>query len=392
MGGLFVLRAGQVFDGERLIGRAAVMLEDGRVADVDTTGAPPPLTASVLDFGSDSFLMPGLIDAHVHLSLGATADIVGPLLAADDASLLASMRAAAERALSAGVTTVRDLGDRGFLSLALRERGPRSGLPEILASGPPLTPPGGHCHYLGGEAAGEVELHRAVRERAERGCEFVKVMVSGGGSGRACPAYESQYDLAALRRIVEEAHRAGCRTAAHVHGPGAIADSLSAGFDSLEHVTFLTTGGVDADAALVERVAASGGAATVTVTSRPPGPSSGSPGCAEIERAILENHGRLWRAGARLVPGSDAGVSPDRPHDVLPSCLSTLVGGIGMIPEDALRAATSVAAKSLGLAGRKGRIVRGADADVLVVRGDPMSDLCAVRDVVAVFRDGVRAR
>ncbi len=392
MGGLFVLRAGQVFDGERLIGRAAVMLEDGRVADVDTTGAPPPPAASVLDFGSDSFLMPGLIDAHVHLAFGATADVVSPLVELDDASLLASMRVAGERALHAGVTTVRDLGDRGFLSLVLRERGPRSGLPEILASGPPLTPPGGHCHFLGGEAAGEVELHRAVRERAERGCEFVKVMVSGGELGGGCPPYESQYALASLRRIVEEAHRAGCRTAAHVHGPRAVSDSLAAGFDTLEHVTFLTSDGVEAEEALVEQVAASARAVSVTVTSRPPGPSAGSPDADEIERAILENHGRLWRAGARLVPGSDAGVSPDRPHDALPSCLSALVGGIGMIPEDALRAATSVAAKSLGLAGRKGRITRGADADVLVVRGDPMCDLGAVRDVLAVFRDGVRAR
>ena len=93
---------------------------------------------------------------------------------------------------------------------------------------------------------------------------------------------------------------------------------------------------------------------------------------------------------ARMIPGSDAGVSPGKPHDVLPYALEALVDGIGMTAEEALRAATSVAASAIGLQGSKGRIATGADADLLVVRGNPLVDIGAVRNVEAVFRAGVR--
>src|SRR6266436_7544115 len=158
MNQMLVLRAGQVFDGERTLGRATVVIQDGKISDLDTSGASPPEGAEVVDFGPDACLLPGLIDAHVHLAFDASADVVTSLAACDDGALLESMAAAAARALHAGVTTVRDLGDRTSLSPKLSRRSPSASQPHIVAAGPPITTSGGHCHFLGGEAEGETAL------------------------------------------------------------------------------------------------------------------------------------------------------------------------------------------------------------------------------------------
>jgi imidazolonepropionase-like amidohydrolase len=121
---LVVVRAGHVFDSERSLGSTSVLIEDGVIMDVDTSGAQPPEGATLVDFGAEACVLPGLIDAHVHLAFHATADLVEPLARADDEALLLHMHSAAAQALRAGVTTVRDLGDRGYLSLSLREGGP----------------------------------------------------------------------------------------------------------------------------------------------------------------------------------------------------------------------------------------------------------------------------
>jgi len=391
MNQVLVLRAGQVFNGERSLGQATVLIRDGKISDLDASGAQPPEGAQVFDFGPDACVLPGLIDAHVHLSFDASADVVTSLADRDDIALLDHMEAAAMRALHAGVTTVRDLGDRKYLSLKLSDRGPSAELPHILASGPPITTNGGHCYFLGGEAEGAAALRAAVLERAERGCDVVKVMVSGGNLTAGSRPHESQYDLATLRIVVDEAHRAGLPAAAHVHGAQAVADAVEAGFDTLEHVTFFTADGVDADPALLDRIAASGVVVSVTAGNVPNAPAP-HPAIAQRMAAILANHGRMFRAGATMVPGTDAGVSPGKPHDVLPHALRALVERLGMTPLQALRAATSIPAGALGLEGAKGRIAAGADADVLVVRGDPLTDIGSVTDVEAVYRAGVRVR
>jgi imidazolonepropionase-like amidohydrolase len=168
---LLAVRASRLFDGDRGFGPSTVLIGDGRIVDVDTTGAAPPAHADVLDLGHDVCLLPGLIDAHVHLAFNASADVVGGLAAVDDTQLLDQMVRAARQALQAGITTVRDLGDRNFLALRLRDHLDASGQlgPQIIASGPPITVRAGHCHFLGGVATGVQELRAAVRERAERG-------------------------------------------------------------------------------------------------------------------------------------------------------------------------------------------------------------------------------
>ncbi|MET8877686.1 amidohydrolase family protein [Nocardia sp. NPDC004604] len=130
----------------------------------------------VVDLGGVT-LLPGLIDTHVHLAFDAGFDPVGALLTRSDEEALAAMMDAGRASLRAGVTTVRDLGDRGYLSLWLRDR---AGLPTIVVAGPPITSPGGHCYFLGGVAEPtEFGIRKAVREHVDRGVDVIKIMASG---------------------------------------------------------------------------------------------------------------------------------------------------------------------------------------------------------------------
>src|SRR5215469_16275758 len=146
---LTVLRAAALFDGvsSALLAEPSVILADGVITAVHGPTEPVPGSARVIDLPGLT-LMPGLIDTHLHLCFDATGDPIGHLAQADDHTLRQQMAEAARRALRAGVTTVRDLGDRGYLALDLRDRGPGPGagpLPTIVAAGPPITTPGGHC-------------------------------------------------------------------------------------------------------------------------------------------------------------------------------------------------------------------------------------------------------
>jgi imidazolonepropionase-like amidohydrolase len=302
--------------------------------------------------------------------------------------VLQRMKSAATTALRAGITTVRDLGDRGFLSLRLRELLTREAAPapEIICAGPPLTTRGGHLAVLGGEAEGPEELTAAVHDRAARGCEVVKVIASGGTTTPGSRAYAPQYSREDLRFIADQAHDCGLRTAAHVHAATSVEDALEAGFDTLEHVTFFTADGVDANPRLIDRIVKAGTFVSLTVGTIPTA-SSPPPAIAQRLPQMLANAAHVCRAGARVVLGTDAGINPGKPHDVLPYAMEALVG-LGMSPSRALHAVTGVAADACGLRGRKGRVAVGADADLIVIAGDPLRDIAAVHNVVAVYRDG----
>jgi len=382
---LTVLRAAWLFDGigSTLIPDPVVVIDGTTILAVGAGGSAPE-GAAVTDLAGAT-LLPGLVDTHVHLAFDASADPVGSLARREDREVEDAMAHAGRAALRGGVTTVRDLGDRGYLSLGLRGR---ADLPTIVAAGPPITTPGGHCHYLDGVTAPTIGgMRAAVREHAERGVDVIKIMASGGNLTPGSRQDLAQFPPEVLAAAVDEAHRLGLEVTAHAHAVSAIADAVAAGVDGLEHVTFWTEDGVDAPGRLIRLIAdrrivvgATVGLVPVPGMAPPPAVAARMPG-------IVANTRQLYEAGAPVVAGTDAGIAPVKPHDVV-RYAPAMLRQLGFGQAEALRTITSVAAGVCGLGRRKGRIAPGFDADILAVDGDPIADPDALHRIRAVYLRG----
>jgi imidazolonepropionase-like amidohydrolase len=390
---MLTIRASRLFDGvdATVIDQPVVHVDAGRIVAV-RSGGDPPADAEVVDLG-DVTLLPGLVDAHQHLSFDASPDPVGHLDDYDDGQLLDNIRAAGRTALAAGITTVRDLGDRDYLSLAFRAETaatPTAG-PHLIAAGPPITTAKGHCWYLGGEADGVDGVRAAVRAHADRGVDVIKVMATGGELTPGTRSHEAQYSRDELAAITDEAHRLGLPVTAHAHGGGGIGDAVAAGVDMLEHCSFFTAdGGAKAEPETLDAIARAGIVVSLTMGARPGLPM---PPRMVALLPMLVNGVKLIRAsGATIVCSSDAGIAPAKPHDVLPYGPVMYVGTGGAATVEALSAVTSIAADACGVGARKGRLAAGYDADILAVRGNPLEDIGDLLEVAAVFRLGTRVR
>jgi imidazolonepropionase-like amidohydrolase len=393
--GMLAIRADRLFDGvaAQSVDRPVVLVDGGRIVAVNT-GTDPPPGAEVVDLGAVT-LVPGLIDSHVHLVFDASPDPVGYLEATDDERLLEQMRARARQALSAGITTVRDLGDRGYVSLRLRDElaADLTAGPQVLAAGPPITSGRGHCWFLGGETAGGPDAARAaVRERAERGVDVIKLMATGGELTPGTSSHLAQFAVDELHAAVDEAHRLGLPTTAHAHGAAGIANAVEAGIDMIEHGTFMTVDSVEPDPALIAAIAEAGIPIGATVAQKPRPGFTPPPRILALLPLIVELFREIRAAGIPIVCSSDFGIGPMKEPDCLPYGPAQLVTFLGDPPVDALRAVTSLAAQACGLADRKGRLAAGFDADLVAVDGDPLVDPTALTAVTAVFRGGVRVR
>lgn len=389
---MLVIRAARLFDGQShtVLDNPVVLVEDGKILAVSSGGEDPAET-QVIDLGEVT-LLPGLIDTHVHLGFDATPNAVATMIAEDDDALLVRMAANAQQAMAAGITTVRDLGDRGYLALILRERFRAGGEigPDIVVAGPPITVTDGHCHFMGGVADTPGEIRAAIGERVERGTDVVKLMVTGGGMTRGTNMAAAQYSLDAVVAAAREAHEHGLPITGHAHGTPGIAHAVDAGLDGIEHCTFWSGQGIEPDLALIERMASAGTA----VCRAPFGKIRDAP--QPLPRLLARRAesialvGLLHRAGVNLIAGTDAGV-PNRPHDSLAFTIAALAeAGLGNV--NALLAATSRAAVACGLADRKGTLGPGMDADILAVAGNPIENIEALHNVEAVFKGGVCVR
>jgi imidazolonepropionase-like amidohydrolase len=326
-----------------------------------------------------------------------------------DDELDAVVTEALRRQLAAGVTTVRDLGDRRFNVVDRRDaqRARDDGLPWIVASGPPLTSPAGHCCSLGGEVAGPDEIVAAVRERVERGVDIVKVMASGGMNTPGTDVSAPQFSLDDLRLLVDETHRAGLPITAHSHAAAGVDQAVEVGVDGIEHGSYLVAGGLPGLAGLMNVSASDEQLGMLAASRIPVCPTLGGftpelfrnapPHVLQMLAAaqvtpeqVVDTRmtllDRMHRAGVRFVSGTDGGIAPPKAHGTFASAVVEL--GKVLAVAEALATATSGAAGACGLGASKGRLRAGYDADVLVVEGDLSHDLTALRRVRQVVLRG----
>jgi len=377
------LRSIHLVDGKGSAGeRMTVLIQGGRIAAVGPDrDMSVPRSAEVPDVRGMTVL-PGLIDCHVHLCLGAEADVVHAI--EREAPALTTLKASrfARQTLEAGFTTVRDVGCRDHSIFALKQAIADGVLPgpRIVAAGLAICMTGGHARFIGRQADGPVEVMTAVREQLAAGAEVIKFIASGGvltpGTSPEC-AQMTPEELAAG---MAEARRAGCRIAAHAHGADGMKNAIKAGTHSIEHATLM-----DDEAAGLMREYGVFMVPTLSAlaTTAACGLSCGIPESAFIKAKSMQarhegSFKKAARAGINVALGTDAG-TPFNYHGDNAQELERMVA-LGMAPMEALMAATSAAATLLGLARTLGTIESGKDADLLVIDGNPLKRIAILRD------------
>lgn len=383
-------RAARVIDGisEAPLENGVVLVEAGRVVAVDRDRAFPA-GVEVIDLGNAT-LLPGLIDAHVHLVWNASKE--PHALVEQESRYLTVLRCAANCVLHlrAGVTTVRDDGSTDAIALAVA-RGIELGLipgPRIVAAGRVICMTGGHANVLGREADGADAVRQAVRSEMKGGAHLIKLMASGGIYGHGEEVGSPQYTVEELRAGVEEAHKAGRKTSAHAYSPQAITNALEAGIDSVEHASFL-----DQETAL--RMCAQGTYMVPTLSTyqamHDRAPELGSPDyivrkTTEVMLASRSAFQLALRTGVLIAAGTDGG-APGHPHGSLAEELRLMVE-LGATAMQAIRFGTAAAADLLGVSADIGTLEPGKRADLLAVNGNPIEDIRRLQDVRLVLRDG----
>jgi imidazolonepropionase-like amidohydrolase len=389
-----VFRNARVIDGKGgELDRGFVVVEGDRILKAGRGHGPGRRKGDqVMDLDGRS-LLPGLIDCHVHFFLDGSPDPIKSLQSDSDALSMLKAARHAEITLLAGVTTVRDLGAKNRLNISLKhaiEMGIASG-PRVLASGQSICMTGGHGWPFGQEADGVDGVRRAVREQLKAGADLIKLMATGGVMTPGVEPGAVQLTLEELSAGVEEAHKAGRRTACHAQGNQGIKNALRAGVDTIEHGVFLD------DEALALFLAKK---AFLVPTISPPfhilekGVRSGIPAFAiektkRVKAIHIDSAKKAYRAGITIAMGTDAGTPLNRHGGNLKE-LELLVR-IGLRPMEAIVAATGTAAGMIGWEDRVGTIEAGKLADLVVVEGDPLRDITLLQKnekIVAVMKGG----
>ena len=387
----YLIKAGCLIDGTGASPResADILFDDRRIIAVGGRDSIADVDAAVIP-AFDKVVLPGLVDAHVHICFDASCDPVFNVMHEPPPDKMIRGVRNARDMLMAGVTTIRTLGTPDDLDLHLRD-GIRQGLipgPRIVAAGRSLTVTGGHGHYYRMEADGPAEMREATRLQIKNGVNVIKITVTGGIMTPRVRPGVSKFNLDEIRAVVDEAHKAGLKVAAHAENRAGVNDALAAGVDSVEHGYFLRNAEgldmlVDTGAYLVPTLMAYDLIANGLEEGVPPE-------AVEKAKAALDYNTAGFRAaldaGARIAMGSDAGTAFND-HGRSWREASFMVGN-GMRPMDAIVAATRNGADLLGLGDRVGTVEPGKIADLVIVDGDPLADISRLGNAVCTIQGG----
>ena len=385
----------------RVLSEQSILIgSDGRIIGVEP-GYVTREGADVID-QRNRFVLPGLIDSHVHLrgSLSAQRLYDPVLLTSADAALRAAENA--NITLLAGFTTVADLGAPNDAIFALRRainEGRVPG-PRVIAAGSSITPDGGHGDAQSfqpevldvirspGACSGADSCRRATRRQIQAGADLIKITATGGVLSNTAAGVGQQLSDEELRAIVDAAHSMGRRVTAHAHGADGINAALRAGVDSIEHGTYLDDesirllrrgGGYLVPTMMagwwVAQLAEQGGVLTPAQTEK----------AAAVGPALIDMVRRARQGRVRVAFGTDSGVSP---HGMNAREFQLMVNDAGFSPLEAIQTATIAAADHLQLNGVAGRIAPGYSADMIGVDGDPLSDVSVLMQTPFVMARG----
>ncbi len=392
-----VLRAGHVFNSETgtYMQDQYVRIEEGVIQGIGPWSAFDH-DGTYIDL-SDKYILPGLIDAHVHLTSDAGVHGYKRLTRSLARQAITGARNA-RRTVEAGFTTIRNLGAPGYADIALRdaiEAGDIPG-PRIIASGPSLGSTGGHCDNnllpaeyglkAEGVADGPWALRAKVREVRKYGANLIKICATGGVLSKGTQVGAQQLTLEEMQAIVAEARLSGMKIAAHAHGNAGIRTAIEAGVDSVEHASFISE---DVIAQSIKNGTYLSMDIYVSDYILSEGEKAGIlPESLEKERVVgkiqRENFRKAVKAGAKIAYGTDAGVYP---HGDNARQMHYMVNW-GMTPAQAIQAATLHNADLLGLSDKIGQIKPGFYADIIAVSTDPIEDIQALERIDWVMKAG----
>jgi imidazolonepropionase-like amidohydrolase len=381
-----IVRAGIFYDGtlEPPKTNVDLVIEGGRIAEIRAAGGECDVEARCVT--------PGLVNAHAHLEASGEPDMMGMIQTTTPNQRLLRAVQNACKSVKAGVTTIRDVGSSNRIAADVRDAIDEGRIPgpRMRAAGNVLCMTGGHGWPIGRAIDSPWDARKAVREQMMAGADCIKLIATGGVLTKGAVPGNAQLHPDELAGAIEEAHRHGLRVAAHAIGTQGIKNALEAGIDSIEHGTLLDD---EAIALFKER-----GAYLVPTLSAPTcilaHLEDGHQPHYVVEKArglgdaMLANIRRAYEGGVRIAGGSDAG-TPYNYHEDYAQEVGLMSSMLGMTPQQALHAATNVAAELIGL--HRGLLAIGEPADLLVLRGDVGQDVRALRDPQIVLKGGAIA-
>ena len=373
---------------------AQILIEDGVIKKISKNIKLS--TAYEIIKLPDTTILPGLMDAHVHL-IGNT-EVKGYAGIANS-SYLSTIYGVknAKETLMAGFTTVRNVGAGNYADVALRDAINQNAVvgPTMLVSGPPLGITGGHCdsnilpaeydYKSQGVADGPWEVRKKVRQNRKYGADLIKYCATGGVMSKNTNLNNRQYTLEEMKAIVDEAHTHGMKVAAHAHGLSGIRMAIEAGVDSIEHSSLIDYETVQL---AIQRDIYLSMDIYVSDYILGEGAKKGIPEYSlQKERTVgrqqRENFNTAVQAGAKIVFGTDAGIYP---HGKNARQFKYMVQW-GMTPLQAIQAATLNTALLFGLS-NIGEIKENYEADLIGVKGNPLNDISLLEKVHFVMKDG----